>query len=162
MLARAAARLTDPAVRARVDFEQADALSLSLPPGRYDAVVTLFFLDCFLPGQVAALVSACRGGLQPGARWLWADFACPPRGWRRWRARASLRLLYVFFRWQTGLPARSLPPAEEILAQAGFEREAEREFQGASCGARSSGRAPRGPEAGYLPARCCFTRPSAR
>jgi ubiquinone/menaquinone biosynthesis C-methylase UbiE len=130
MLARAAARLTDPAVRARVDFEQADALALSLPAERYDAVVTLFFLDCFLPGQVSALVGRVRDSLQPGARWLWADFACPPRGWRRWQARIALPLLYLFFRWQTGLPARALPPAEEILAAAGFAREAEREFQG--------------------------------
>jgi ubiquinone/menaquinone biosynthesis C-methylase UbiE len=130
MLGRAAARLTDPAVRARVAFEQADALALELPPGRYDAVVTLFFLDCFRPEQVAALVSRVRDSLQPGALWLWADFAWPPRGWRRWQARISLRLLYLFFRWQTGLPARALPPAEEILGAAGFEREAEREFQG--------------------------------
>jgi ubiquinone/menaquinone biosynthesis C-methylase UbiE len=130
MLARAAARLSDPAARARVVFEQADACSLPLPAARYDAVITLFFLDCFLPEQVAALVDRVRGSLQPGALWLWADFAEPRRGWNRWRARASLRVLYAFFRWQTGLPARALPPAEEILARAGFEREAEREFQG--------------------------------
>jgi ubiquinone/menaquinone biosynthesis C-methylase UbiE len=130
MLARAATRLADPALRARVDFEHADALALPLPPGRYDAVVTLFFLDCFLPDQVSALVSRVRDSLQPGGLWLWSDFACPPRGWRRWQARVSLRLLYLFFRWQTGLPARALPPAEAILAEAGFERAAEREFQG--------------------------------
>ena len=130
MLARAAARLPDPADRARVDFEQADALALRLPAGRYDAVVTLFFLDCFLPGQVAALVGRGRESLRPGGLWLWADFACPARGWRRWQARVSLPLLYLFFRWQTGLPARALPPAEEILTEAGFMREAEWEFQG--------------------------------
>jgi ubiquinone/menaquinone biosynthesis C-methylase UbiE len=130
MLARASARLKDPAERARVDFERADAFSVPLPVGRYDAVVTLFFLDCFGPDQAAALVERVRGSLRPGARWLWADFAQPRRGWRRWRARASLRLLYLFFRWQTGLAARALPPAEEILQCAGFEREAEREFQG--------------------------------
>jgi len=130
MLARAAARLADPAARARVAFEQADVFSLALPAGRYDAVITLFFLDCFTPDRVGELVGRVRGSLQPGAWWLWADFAWPPRGWRRWRARAMLRLLYIFFRWQTGLPARSLPPAEEILRGAGFALEAERAFQG--------------------------------
>jgi ubiquinone/menaquinone biosynthesis C-methylase UbiE len=130
MLARAAARLTGTAARARVTFERADAFHCPLPAGRYDAVITLFFLDCFLPDQVAALVGRIHGSLQPGARWLWADFAQPRRGWHRWRARASLRVLYAFFRWQTGLPARALPPAEEILARAGFACEAEREFQG--------------------------------
>ena len=130
MLARAAARLTDPAARARVAFDRADALSLPLPAARYDAVVTLFFLDCLLPDQVAALVGRVQASLRPGARWLWADFAWPRRGWRLWRARATLRVLYTFFRWRTGLPARALPPAEEILERAGFAREAEREFQG--------------------------------
>jgi ubiquinone/menaquinone biosynthesis C-methylase UbiE len=130
MLARASARLADPADRDRVTFEQANALMLELPAGRYDAVVTLFFLDCFLPDQVELLVTRVRAGLRPGARWLWADFAVPPGGWRRRRAEATLRLLYLFFRWQTGLPARTLPPAEAILERTGFERETEREFQG--------------------------------
>ena len=130
MLARAAARLQDPAARSRVAFEQADALSVPLPADRYDAVVTLFFLDCFPAGEVAALVERLRTSLRPGALWLWADFAQPARGWRRWPARAALRLLYAFFRWQTGLTARVLPPAEETIQRAGFAREAEREFQG--------------------------------
>lgn len=129
MLARAAARLTDPADRARVSFERADVFALDLPAGRHDAVVTLFFLDCFLPDQVELLVARIRDALRPGAGWLWADFAVPA-GWRRGPARAALRLLYLFFRWRTGLPARALPPAEAILGRAGFRREAEREFRG--------------------------------
>jgi hypothetical protein len=79
---------------------------------------------------VAALIERVRAGLRPDARWAWADFAVPPRGWTRWRARATLALLYAFFRWQTGLAARELPPAEEMLQRAGFRLEAEREFQG--------------------------------
>lgn len=130
MLARAAARLENSGERDRVALERADAFSAALPAARYDAVVTLFFLDCFPEAQVAALVGRVREALAPGALWLWADFACPPRGWRRWRARVTLRGLYLFFRWRTGLAARSLPPAEEILARAGFARAAEREFQG--------------------------------
>ena len=129
MLARAAARLTDPADRARVTFEQGDALALDLPAGRHDAVVTLFFLDCLLPDQVERLVARVQGALRPGASWLWADFAVPA-GWRRGPARAALRLLYFFFRWQTGLPARELPPAEAMLGRAGFRREDAREFRG--------------------------------
>lgn len=130
MLARAFTRLVDPIDRARVTFEQADALTLGLAAAHYDAVVTLFFLDCFLPDQVELLVTRVRAGLQPGARWLWADFALPAAGWRRGTARLALRFLYFFFRWQTGLPARALPPAEAILERAGFQREAEREFRG--------------------------------
>jgi ubiquinone/menaquinone biosynthesis C-methylase UbiE len=129
MLARASARLSATPARERVTFERADALSLRLVPERYDAVVTLFFLDCFPAGQVAALIDRVRISLRPGALWAWADFAVPPRGWARWRARATLALLYAFFRWQTSLPARELPPAEEMLRRAGFRLVAERELQ---------------------------------
>jgi ubiquinone/menaquinone biosynthesis C-methylase UbiE len=130
MLARAAARIAGHETRERVTFEQADALGLTLPTAHYDAVATLFFLDCFTPAEAASLVARIQPSLRPGALWAWADFAIPPRGWAHWRARGWLALLYLFFRWQTGLSARSLPPAEAILQQAGFDREAERDFQG--------------------------------
>jgi ubiquinone/menaquinone biosynthesis C-methylase UbiE len=130
MLARASARLSGTAARDRVTFEHTDAFSLRLAPERYDAVVTLFFLDCFPADQVAVLIDRVKTGLRPDARWAWADFAVPPRGWARWRAQATLPLLYAFFRWQTGLAARELPPAEEMLQGAGFRREAACEFQG--------------------------------
>jgi ubiquinone/menaquinone biosynthesis C-methylase UbiE len=130
MLARASARLAGTPARDRVTFERADAFSLRLSPERYDAVVTLFFLDCFPAEQVAVLVDRVRASLRPGALWAWADFAVPLRGWARWRARVWLALLYAFFRWQTGLAARELPPAEEILQHAGFRLEASRQFQG--------------------------------
>ena len=129
MLARAASRLDNSEAQARVTFEQADAQTLDLPLARYDAVVTLFFLDCFAPDEVAGLVARIQLSLQPGALWAWADFSIPLRGWTHWRARAWLALLYFFFRWQTGLTARALPPAEAILEKAGFQREASREFQ---------------------------------
>jgi ubiquinone/menaquinone biosynthesis C-methylase UbiE len=130
MLARAAARLVDPAARERVRFEGGDAFAVPLPAAHYDAVATLFFLDCFPPGQVEVLVEKVRASLQPGARWAWADFAVPPRGWSRFRARGSLAVLYAFFRWQTGLAARALPPAEAILRRAGFQPDESRDFQG--------------------------------
>ncbi|MEP6593722.1 MAG: class I SAM-dependent methyltransferase, partial [Acidobacteriota bacterium] len=114
MLARASTRLPE-ADRARVVFHQMDALSSPLPPGPFDAVTTMFFLDCFTEAQVRDLVPAIAATLAPEATWLWADFRMPERGWARLRARASIALLYAFFRWQTGIPARRLPPAEEII-----------------------------------------------
>jgi SAM-dependent methyltransferase len=128
MLARAAARLPTEA-RGRVTFRCADLLAAELPPGHYDAVVTLFFLDCFTPEQAADIVRRVTASLQPRACWLWADFALPPRGVARLRAQIWLAVLYTFFRWQTGLPARMLPPAEEFIATAGFACRDRREFQ---------------------------------
>jgi ubiquinone/menaquinone biosynthesis C-methylase UbiE len=128
MLARAEARLPADA-RARVTFRPADLLTAVLPDKNYDAVVTLFFLDCFTAEQTTEIVHRIAASLRPGARWLWADFALPPRGPARLRARLWLAVLYAFFRWQTTLSARVLPPAEELIAAAGFAREAEQVFQ---------------------------------
>ncbi len=128
MLARAEARLPAEA-RARVIFRQADLLTTALPEKNYDAVITLFFLDCFTTEQTADIVHRIAASLRPGARWLWADFVLPPRGLARLRARIWLAVLYAFFHWQTTLSARVLPPAEELMAAAGFAREDERVFQ---------------------------------
>ncbi|MGA3007368.1 MAG: class I SAM-dependent methyltransferase [Opitutaceae bacterium] len=128
MLARAEARLPADA-RSRVAFRQADLLTAALPDKKYDAVVTLFFLDCFTAEQTADMVRRIAASLRPGARWLWADFARPPLGLARLRAQAWLAVLYAFFRWQTSLSARVLPPAEALIVAAGFSSEAERVFQ---------------------------------
>ena len=130
MLARAASRLAaDWRGSRRVRFEHADVFSAYFAPAHYDAVVTLFFLDCFPTERVAALRDKIQESLKPEAHWLFADFAIPDRGWRRWRARVWLAVLYAFFRWQTGLAARSLPDSERLLAEAGWRPEALREFQ---------------------------------
>jgi ubiquinone/menaquinone biosynthesis C-methylase UbiE len=128
MIARAGRRLP-PGTGDRVTFRCADLLTAELPDKRYDAVVTLFFLDCFTSPQTAGLVRRIAARLRPGALWLWADFTLPPRGLARWRARVWVAVLYFFFRWQTALPARALPPAEALILAAGFRREDERSFQ---------------------------------
>lgn len=129
MLARATARLAGGEAAGRVSFRQADLLTADLPPARYDAVVTCFFLDCFTAEQAAAVMGRIEGSLLPGARWLWADFTLPAGGLARWRARLWVGLLYRFFRWQTGLPARELPPVEPGLAAAGWKPVAELSLQ---------------------------------
>jgi hypothetical protein len=109
MIAHAERRLPADA-RARVTFHCADLLTAALPDRRYDAIVTLFFLDCFTGAQTAGLVRHIAARARPGARWLWADFTLPPRGF-------------------AALPARALPPAEALILAAGFRREDERTFQ---------------------------------
>jgi hypothetical protein len=112
-----------------VTFEKADVRRRAFPSGRYDAVVTFFFLDCFTPEEAAAVVSAARASLRPGALWLFADFVVPAGRLARWHARASLPLMYAFFRWQTGLTARTLPASEQILERHGLHRVAVRDFR---------------------------------
>jgi len=130
MVARATRRLAGTAAARRVRFACADALTFDPGPERFDAVATLFFLDCFRPDQVAALAGRIGGVLTADATWLFSDFVLPPAGWRRQRARAWLALLYAFFRWETGLGVRELPPSEDILGGRGWRRTACRDRQG--------------------------------
>ncbi|MGH7995408.1 MAG: class I SAM-dependent methyltransferase [Opitutaceae bacterium] len=142
MIARARARLAAEAL-GRVRFHQRDALTFEFPDAAYDAVVTLFFLDCFTAGTVADLVKRVDRSLRPGSRWLFADFVMPAAGLARWRAQIWLRILYSFFRWQTGIPARRLPPSEALIEAAGFRREETLEYQwGLLRAALYCGRAP--------------------
>jgi ubiquinone/menaquinone biosynthesis C-methylase UbiE len=120
MIARAARRLKGPSA-SRVEFICADALSYAPEPGAFDAVATLFFLDCFTAPQVESIVDRIRPAMRPGAPWLFADFAVPARGPARWRARAWLAVLYFFFRVGAGLRVSELPPSEEILVSAGWK-----------------------------------------
>lgn len=128
MLARAERRL-DAAARARVSFECADVRTAAVAPMAYDAVVTMFVLDCLRPGEVVQLVDRLAGGLRPDGLWLFADFSIPAHGWRRLRAELWVTFLYAFFRWQTGLAIRELPPSEDILCGAGFRVLAGTTFQ---------------------------------
>jgi ubiquinone/menaquinone biosynthesis C-methylase UbiE len=129
MIERASQRVKEAGGEGRVTFECADVRSYTPGPGQFDAVATLFFLDCFEADDVASIVLRTSPGLQPGAIWIFADFALPPRGLARARARMWLALLYACFRWETALAASSLPPSERILETEGWKRAESVEFQ---------------------------------
>lgn len=143
MIDRASKRLSE-GDRPRVIFHQADALTSPLPEGPFDAVTTMFFLDCFTEAQVRGLVAKIAATLAPEAAWLWADFRLPEGGLARLRARATIALLYAFFRWQTGIPARQLPPAERLISDAGFTTREQLDRQGGMVRTRLFARSPAG------------------
>ncbi|MEO8481011.1 MAG: class I SAM-dependent methyltransferase [Acidobacteriota bacterium] len=120
MLAIARRRVDAAGAAARVTFVCADISTMPLPPARYDAVLTMFVLDCFRADEAAAIVRALASTVTASGLWLFADFAEPSRGWRRLHARLQTRLLYIFFRWQTGIAAHRLPPSEALIAREGF------------------------------------------
>jgi len=131
MLERAARRLSSDTDRRRVTFREADALENDFSAEHYDAVLTLFFLDCFSPENVEILVQHLLPRLTPRAKWLFADFDIPEnRGaFAKVRARFWLVILITFFRWQTQHAPKSLPPSEAILRRAGLALVAEKTFQ---------------------------------
>jgi SAM-dependent methyltransferase len=111
---------------ARVRFERADALEWEPPHNEYDLVVTHFFLDCFRRDELAKLVAKLAASATTDARWLLADFREPEHGWRKWRAKAVLALMYGFFRWTTGLSAFRITPPDGFLTIGGFQLTARR------------------------------------
>jgi ubiquinone/menaquinone biosynthesis C-methylase UbiE len=105
----------------RVSFQQMDALHWTSPPGKFDLVVTNFFLDCFRFEQLQKLIPQLAESATDDAIWLLADFRVPEAGWRRWRAGAILASLYLFFKLMTSLSASWLTPPDKFLANAGFK-----------------------------------------
>lgn len=122
MIAQASARLARTPHAARVSFLKADLRSYAPAPGSFDAVTTLFVLDCFDTPGVASVIERVSPALRPGAVWLFADFVLPAGGLARVRARAWLGLLYAFFRLETGLAVSRLPDSEAMLAASGWGR----------------------------------------
>ncbi|ODS54657.1 MAG: hypothetical protein ABS36_10835 [Acidobacteria bacterium SCN 69-37] len=119
MLREAAQRLP-AAARDRVTFARADVRTFDPGHHAWDAVLTMFVLDCLTEDEVRRVVTTLAGGLRPGGRWLFADFAIPERGWRRLRARVWIACLYWFFRWRADLAVSRLPASEAIITAAGF------------------------------------------
>jgi len=111
---------------AQIRFEQDDALTWQPPRHEFDLIVTHFFLDCFQRDELEGLVAKVAASATGEARWLLADFRMPEAGWRRWRARAVLALMYAFFRLTTGLSASRLTPPDGFLEAAGFRLAAQR------------------------------------
>ena len=113
---------------ARITFRQADMTTEQLPEGRYDLIVTLFFFDNFDAATVQQIVPALEHASSPSAQWILSDFQIPASGWRRLRARIWLTILYAFFRCVAKIPARTVPPAEAILATTSFKQVARKTY----------------------------------
>lgn len=105
----------------QIDFVCADALTWTPSAQAFDLIVTHFFLDCFRPEQLQALITKLAHSATPNAYWLLADFQAAAHGWRRLRSRAILWLMYRFFTIVTRLPAGSLTPPDAFLEQQGFK-----------------------------------------
>jgi ubiquinone/menaquinone biosynthesis C-methylase UbiE len=103
----------------RIEFVHADILNWT-GTGQYDLIATHFVLDCFRPDQLDRVSTHLREMAAPGAHWLLSDFQEPAKGPAKWRARAILEMMYLFFRWATDLPASELTPPDSFLSRNGF------------------------------------------
>ena len=104
----------------RVRFLKENVLDWKAPKSGFDLVVTHFFLDCFTFEELRHMVREIARATSDRARWLLADFRLPDQGWRRLRAHLLLKMMYLFFRAFTQLPARELADPDSILRENGF------------------------------------------
>ncbi|HEX2854526.1 MAG TPA: class I SAM-dependent methyltransferase [Opitutaceae bacterium] len=105
----------------RMEFVHAQLPEWQPPAGRFDAIVTHFFLDCFPPHELGRVIGRLAASARPTARWLVADFAVPESGLARLRAKAVHAVMYGFFRRVTGIPAHSLTEPSPFLMAQGFK-----------------------------------------
>jgi SAM-dependent methyltransferase len=99
----------------RVDYQQADALTVELPPDEYDLIATHFFFDCFGPSELELLIKRVGDAAKPGAKWIVSEFRTPTIP-----ARLLVSALYLFFGITTGLKTRTLVDHRPILRAQGF------------------------------------------
>ena len=91
------------------------------PVGRFDLVVSHFFLDCFRAGEIEAIIGKIVAVLEDDGSWLISDFQIPEQGrLRRLRARMLLWVMYRFFNLVAGLKARFLVDPELIIKSLGL------------------------------------------
>lgn len=108
----------------------ADAFTYTYPAQHYDAVVTLFFFDLFTEREISSLIPKLANSLKMGGAWFYADFHIPEAGTARWRSLAWLRLMYSFFRWQTGISAKRFVDPTPLFRHVGLERSKQRLLSG--------------------------------
>ena len=130
MIAEARKHLARQQIRtANVDFIHTDMFAWHpVPQGSFDLIITHFFLDCFTAEEMKRLIPLIANAATPTASWLIADFQIAPAGWRRWRSRVIVALLYAFFRRTTGLSATGLVLPNRLLISSGFHLRQEVQF----------------------------------
>jgi len=120
MLALAKQRVEQQTAGAdRIRFWQADARTMELSR-EYDLIVSHFFLDCFTPGDLDALVTRIAAAARPGARWILSEFRVPDRGIPRIAGGVLIQIMYWFFRVATGLKTSRVPEYRTIFRAHGF------------------------------------------
>ncbi len=86
----------------------------SIQNGKYDCVITGFYLDLFSGAQLRTVINQIKENLQPNACWIATDFVSI----KKWH-KAMLWIMYRFFSVTAGLKTVSLPEWETGLKHAG-------------------------------------------
>ena len=97
----------------------------SIPTAKpFDAVITAFYLDLFLPGTLRHIIDRVSTALTPSSIWLVSDFTTPKNWWQK----IVLKIMYIFFRQVCGIEATHLPAWEQALVARAWRAEDEKLF----------------------------------
>jgi ubiquinone/menaquinone biosynthesis C-methylase UbiE len=121
MVERARARLANARASAEVRFVVGDALTLTLPDARYDAVVCNFFLDCFDPAELSRALDRIDTWLAPGGVVLLGEFVPTPRATGRVCHALLSPTMHAFFRATAGITAKRLQDIPAALSGRGLD-----------------------------------------
>lgn len=92
-----------------------DGLPTIAADKRFDLIATHFFLDCLNEAEVENIAHDAAICTTPDAHWVISEFRVPKHGVMQLPSRLIVRLLYLAFRFLTGLRAQQLPAYEAIL-----------------------------------------------
>ena len=105
----------------RIQSYEQNILDWEFPAGRFDAVVAQFFFDSFDLDQLEAIAASISTCLRPKGKLLVSEFHIPKdTRMGNWRARVTLKFLYLLFGLLTGLKTRKLVTYTPILERGGF------------------------------------------
>ena len=121
MLNLARQQIINPVQEACTEFRLGSEKNIR-PEEKFDAVISHFFLDLFLPDQLTDITNIIFKSLRPGGFWLIADFIrTPGRSIRPICNRILIKSMYAFFRVLSRISAAALPNWEEKLTEFAME-----------------------------------------
>lgn len=103
-----------------------------IPEGRYDVVITNFFLDLFTNVGVETLIKIVLEKFDVNGKWLVTDF----ENTNKISHRILLSLMYFFFRAIGSISVKRLPEWLPVFMKAGLELKAEKMFNDGFVSAR--------------------------
>ena len=97
--------------------------------GRFDYIITPFFLDLFNGRSLELVMNKLHGYLIEDGQWLFTDFQLGS-GWRKlWQVPLS-KLMVIFFRLTCRIEAKTLQDFDKYFRQLGYSLDKEKLFYG--------------------------------
>jgi tRNA (cmo5U34)-methyltransferase len=95
---------------------------------KFDVIITNYFLDLFREDQSASIAAHLLLTLNSKGIWMVTDFKVNPKFIHKIWQKALLRIMYLFFRYTSGIEANRLPDLPLIFKQLNLKKIYSEEF----------------------------------